>query len=36
MEYEFDGEKIEMYMTELPNLSVSDMETLDAFITWKE
>lgn len=36
MEYEVDGEKIEMYMTELPNLSVSDMETLDAFITWKE
>lgn len=36
MEYEVDGEKIEMYMTELPNLSVSDMEALDSFITWKE
>lgn len=36
MEYEFDGEKIGMYMTELPNLSVGDMETLDPFIDWKE
>lgn len=36
MEYEFEGDKISMYMTELPNLSVGDMETLDAFIDWKE
>ena len=36
MEYEFDGDKISMYMTELPNLSVGDMESLDAFIEWKE
>lgn len=36
MEYEFEGEKISMFMKELPNLSVGDMETLDAFIDWKE
>ena len=36
MEYEVEGEKIGMYMTELPNLSVGDMETLDPFIDWKE
>ena len=37
MECEIDREgKIELYMKELKEISISDMEALDDFIEWKE
>lgn len=36
MEYEVDSEKLIMYMKELPNISIADIETLEPFIEWKE
>lgn len=36
MECDIDAEKVEIHMKELPNISMADMETLEAFIEWKE
>ena len=36
MECEVDAEKLVMYMKELPEISLSDMDALDEFIEWKE
>lgn len=36
MECEIETEKISMFPKELPDISLSDMESLEEFIEWKE
>lgn len=36
MECDVETEKISMYMKELPELSIADLENLEPFIDWKE
>ena len=36
MECEIGTERISMFMKEIPEISISDMEALDEFIEWKE
>ena len=36
MTCDIDTEKISMFMKELPELTMADLESLDAFIDWKE
>lgn len=36
MECEIDRDKITIWMKELPQISISEMEALDEFVDWKE
>ena len=36
MECEIDAEKAEIHMSEFPTISLSDMETLEPFIDWRD
>lgn len=36
MECEIDAEPAEIHMTELPNISIADIEALEPFIDWRD
>lgn len=36
MECEIDAEPAEIHMTELPNISIADIEALEPFVDWRD